>query len=160
MAEKIGMERWQAVMKRVNDKSEYYRMYMIYHRPDLSYTPESARLKPEEKDFIFWDFYYIQPGMEREFEELNKEWVALYKNNNIPVEYDFYVGDIGTEMPVYFYAESGKNDVDFWTQHEKSWKLFGKEGGDLWKKTIVLVRKREMKTGRYRPDLSYIPKEK
>ncbi len=159
-AKKMGMEKLQKIHEREYASIEYYKMFLIRHRSDLSYTLESPRLKPEEKGFIFWDFYYIQPGMEKEFEELNKEWVALYKNNNIPDEYDFYVGDIGTEMPVYFYAESGKSNVDFWTQHRERWRLFGEEGDDLWERIIVLVRKREMKTGGYRADLSYKPKEK
>ncbi len=160
MAKKIGKQRWQAVMKRIDDKSEYYHMYMIRYKPDLSYTPENPRLKPEDANFISIDFYYIQPGKEKEFEEVCKDYNALDKRKKIPNDYSFSVMAIGTEMPLYIGLARGRNASDLFSHWEKQQEIEGEEGKVLWEKTWAVCRKFETKTGWFRPDLSYIPEKK
>jgi hypothetical protein len=50
--------------------------------------------------------------------------------------------------------------ADLWSQAEKRHQAMGKELPDLWWKAMDTIRKFEFKTGWFRPDLSYIPKEK
>lgn len=157
---KMGDENWQALVKSGEGTYEYMKWSIIRHKPDLSYKPEKPRLKPEEANFMVWIFCYIQPDKEREFEELCKEWVALYKRKNIPEKFDTYIGDIGTDMPFYFWEGRAKNAIDFYSQDEKEQEIFGGEHMELWSKTRATLRKFEFKTGWFRPDLSYMPKEK
>jgi len=153
---KMGAE-YQALMKRFSGTYEYIHMYMWYLNHELSYTPENPRLKVEEVKTIYYTYLYFKPGMEKEAEEIAKKWKALYKSKNISDLYYLYVGDIGTDMPVYCVVGGGKSSADFFSQAEKNDKLLGEEAMALWEKTLKLCRKIEQKTGRPRPDLSLIP---
>ncbi|MEE8179531.1 MAG: hypothetical protein V3T89_00215 [bacterium] len=153
---KMGAE-YQALMKRFSGTYEYIHMYMWYLNHDLSYTPENPRLKVEEEKNIYYTYLYFKPGMEKEAEEIAKKWKALYKSKNISDRYYLWVGDIGTDMPVYCVLGGGKSAADFFSQAEKNDKLLGEEAMALWEKTLKLCRKIEQKTGRPRPDLSLIP---
>lgn len=156
---RMGVEQHKALYKRLADTYEHYSIFMMYSRPDLSYIPENPRLKSREGNFIFLDIFYIQTGKEEEFEKVLKEFVALEKSKNISEEINMFVGDIGTEMPVYIAALSAKNNSDFFTHNEKMWEILGKEGDVLFQKVMSLVRRREFKRIWFLPDLSYIPKE-
>jgi hypothetical protein len=63
-------------------------------------------------------------------------------------------------MPFYFFVHSGMSAADMWTEAEKRHDAMGQELFDLWWKAMKTTRKFESKTGWFRPDLSYIPKEK
>ena len=160
MEKKVELERWQDVFKRVNEKSEYYNMYFIRYRQDLSYTPENPRLKPEDAKFISIDFYYIKPGKETEFEKVCKDYSALDRRKEITNSYYFAVMDNGPDMPLYIGFATGKNASDLFIHWEKQQEIEGEEGKVLWEKTWAVCRRFETKTGWFRPDLSYIPKEK
>jgi hypothetical protein len=160
MWSKIGTEKLQALHNRVVD-AEIERVYQFWFmRPDLSYFPENPRLKPEETGFYHWQFVSIIPGKEKEFEEINRQWIALNKRLHNPDPFYTWAGDLGTAMPVYCWIEQGKSAADYFAADENFWKTAGEEGAALSKKTRSLIKKIETKTGRYRPDLSYTPKEK
>ncbi len=150
-------EEYQAMVKRFIGTYEYYHMAMWSLNHELSYTPENPRLKGEEVKNIYYTYLYFKPGMEKETEEISKKWKALYKSKNISDRFYLWVGDIGTDMPVYCVVGGGKSAADFFSQAEKNDKLLGEEAMALWEKTLKLCRKIEQKTGRPRPDLSLIP---
>ena len=161
IAKKLPGEQLQTLMKNYQSTYEYAKYFMFRTRPDLSYTPESPRLKPEEANFTYWGFCYLLPGREREFEKICKEFAALDKSINRPDGWNTFVGDIGMDMPLYFWTMHMKNAADFWNQDEINTKKLGEEKVmELWKRTVALCRKYEYKTGCFRPDLSYLPKEK
>jgi len=155
---KIGAEQGQKIQKLAEGTTEYRKDGLVLLRPDLSYTPENPRLKPEEANFYFWTFFYIRPDKEKEAEEIAKKFVALNKSKNIPDGYDFYVAIMGSEAPLFIIIQKAKNAADFYSQDNN--KLLGEEGKALWEKAWSLVRKYETKQGWFRPDISYIPKEK
>ena len=157
---KMGEDQFKALMKLFEGTCECYHATMARSLPEISYIPENPRLKHEESNFICTDFFYIQPGKEKEFEKVCKEWVTLQKNKNIPDGYSLAVSVMGTELPLYIGNSKGKNAGDYFSQMEKNWKLLGDEGKALMKKTMALCRKIESKNSWFRPDLSYIPKEK
>ena len=166
------LQAWTELGKRMGPKNlhtlysrivaaEIERVYQFwYYRPDISFLPEKERLKPEEIDYYTWDYVWVIPGKEPEFEAVNNEWIALSKAKNARDPFLTYVGDLGTTMPVYVWFEYGKSAADYAATEEKFWKSMGEEGAALSKKTRALIRKIESKTGRYRPDLSYAPKGK
>ena len=160
-AKKMGMEKLQKIREPEYASIEYSRVFLIRYRSDLSYIPDKPRLKPEDANFIYIALCYVKPGKENEFEKICKERVTLDKSINRADGYDTFVGDIGTEMPFYFWVARTKNPADFWRQDEEYAKKAGEEKiMELWNRTIALCRKLEYKTGWFRPELSYIPKEK
>lgn len=159
LTEKVGVENIQSQHKRLAGVIKNITYFFLQHLPEISYMPENPRLKPEERTFYNWAFFYVKFGMEKEFENTLKEWLALYKNKEIPNEYIFYVGSIGTEMPLYIAVESGKEVVDFFTEINKTNEKFGEEGRALWEKTWPLVKRFEMKSCTFCPELSFTPKK-
>jgi hypothetical protein len=158
----MGDENWQTLVKSGEGTHEYMKWSIIRHKPDLSLTPEKPRLKPEQTNYRYWGLCYVQPGKEKEFEDVFKKIITLYRSKNLKnIDYGWklYMGDIGTDMPFYFFVHSGKNAADFCDQAEKRHEAMGKELPDLWWKVLETIRKYEYKTGWYRPDLSYTPKE-
>lgn len=107
-----------------------------------------------------FDICYVKPGKGKELEEINKEWVVLSREKNVPTGFNLFEGDIGTDMPVVVISEKGKDAADFFSQNAKNWELWGEKGRELWKKTEAVYRKIETKTAWFLPDLSYIPEEK
>lgn len=160
IGKKLGEANLQALMKRQGDAIEYYKQYFLRTMPELSYLPKKPRLKPEEKSAFIWDIYYCVPGREKEVEELGKEWMQLLKSKNYNDEVLYYIGDIGTEFPVYYGVLFAKDFADLYAQNKKMWELMGDEGGKLYDKMMPLVRKREGKSGWYRPELSFTPEKK
>ncbi len=139
--------------------AELERTYKFWRfRPDISFLPKNERLKPEEIGYYTWDYVWVIPGKETEFEAINKEWVALSSAKNAQDPFLTYMGDIGTRMPVYCWFEYGRSAADYAATEEKFWKAMGEEGAALSKRTRALIRRMESKTGRARPDLSYWPK--
>jgi hypothetical protein len=158
LARKMGPENLQALHKRIV-AAELERIYQFWiYRPDISFLPEKERLKPEEIGYYTWDYVWVIPGKEAEFEAVNKEWVALSKAKKARDPFMTYAGDLGTTMPVYVWFEYGKSAADYAVTEEKFWKAMGEEGAALSKKSRDLIRRMDSKTGQYRPDLSYAPK--
>lgn len=158
MAQKAG-EEFQAMIKSAEGTLEYSTYFMVRYIPQLSYIPEKPRLKQEESNFILWECFYAQPTKEGEFAEVLKQWQTLYKNKDIPDGWELYVGSLGTEQPLFIAMFRAKSAADYFSQWEKTLELLGEEGQELLKKTVAPLRKFERKSGRYRPDLSYIPKK-
>ena len=80
----IAPEASQKIQKLLEGTMEYRQDGLLVTRPDLSYMPESPRLKPEEINFYRWTFTYILPGKEKEFEETAKKYLPLMRSKNIP----------------------------------------------------------------------------
>jgi len=159
-SKKMGPEQYESLGKSAIGTLDYYHYFLMLYKPELSYIPEKPRIKlREEEHFIFLELFYLYFGKEKEFEEILKEWVDLYKSRNLTDGWETYVGVIGTEMPVYFIVLWGSSAADYFSQLEKIVELLGEEGKALVKKTYAAIKKYEQITERFRPDLSYLPKE-
>lgn len=159
LGKKVG-EPWQAMMNKYVGTYEYVKLGVIRTRPDLSYVPENPRLKPDEGVYIRWGMCYVKPDKVAEFEKIMKKWVALFKEKNIADGFNTFMGEMGTDNPFYFWAESGKSPADFFSHSEKAMEMIGEEAEPLWMKTMGVLRKFEGKGGMFRPELSYIPEKK
>jgi hypothetical protein len=159
LGKKVGKEQWQALMKRYTSTYNSYKSSIYYWMPKRSYYPKTPRLKPAEIKYIKVDLCYIWPGTGKAVADIDKEWVAFYKKNNIAEGFNVYVGDIGTEGPVVVYVTWGKNAVDYHTESAKFHKTYEKEMKILNKKYMPLIRKLESTTEYAHPDLSYQPKK-
>ena len=157
LASRLGPEKFQALHGRLTalESSRILRTWTF--RTDLSFLPVPERLKPGEAGYYTWDYVWLVPGKEAEFEALNREWKTLSAAHKARDPFMTYQGGIGNEEPVYCWFEYGKSAADYALAEEKFWKSLGAEGAALSKRTRALIRRMETKTGRYRPDLSYAP---
>jgi len=159
LEKKMGEEKMKEIEELGAGTYEYVHTYMIYHRPDLSYTPENPRLQPQEANFRHLIYYYIQPDKEKEFQEILKKFVSQPKLKSINDGYDIYFGGIGMNTPVCIIILSGKSAADFETHYEKIWGILGDEAMMMVQELVGMARELDIKTAWFRPDLSYIPKE-
>jgi hypothetical protein len=156
-----GKENIAALMKSLEGAIYRFDTYVFLQDPDLSYWPAKPRLKQGEEKFEYWGFGYVEWGKEKEFEDVLKQWVALYKSKDITSGWETYVGKFGGDLPVYVWDMAGKSAGDFFTEDENITRLLGEEAVKaLNDKTMACCRKYEFKTGRFRPDLSNLPKHK
>jgi hypothetical protein len=154
---RIGPEKFRAIHGRMT-AAELSRVLRFWtFRPDISFLPQPERLRPEQYGYYTWDYVWLLPGKEAEFEALNREWAALSAARKSRDPFMTYHGGYGNEEPVYVWFEYGKSAADYALTEEKFWKSLGDEGAALSKRTRALIRRQETKTGRYRPDLSYAP---
>ena len=159
LAKKAGKQNFDASMKQFDGCYLSHKNYLVRMRPDLSYNPDFGSQIADGMLFRHWDFYYIYPGMEKEADDIAKEWVALSKKVGLPDGYRLYSGSYGTDTPLFIVAQSGKNATDFYTRQEAWFKKAGAEGQALVMKTWKVVRKFYSVNGSIRPDLSVLPKE-
>lgn len=157
MIKRVGADKFGAAMSQFNGCYLSHRNYMVRMRPELSYNPDFGKIS-EDMLFRHWDFYYLQPGMEDQADQIAKEWVALSKKVGAPEGYRLYSSAFGSDGPMFVVVGSGKNAADFYTRQEAWMKKAGTEGQALFAKTWKVIRKFESFDGGVRPDLSVMPK--
>jgi hypothetical protein len=157
VASHIGLEKFRAVHGRMTAAENSRVLKFWTFRPDISFLPVPERLKPGEFGFYTWDFVWVVPGKEADFEAINTDWATLSMAKGARDPFMTYQGGIGTDEPVYVWFEYGKSAADYALAEEAFWKSMGAEGADLSKRTRSFIRRLETKTGRYRPDLSFAP---
>lgn len=156
-----GKDNIAAMMKSLEGAIYYYDTYVFLLDPALGYYPAKPRLKPEEATYLYWAFAYVEWGKEKEFEDVFKQWIALYKSKNAGTRWETYVGKFGANMPLYVLTMGGKSAADFFTDDETVTTLLGEEAVKaLTEKMMACLRKIEFKAGKSRPDLTNIPKRK
>jgi hypothetical protein len=154
---RVGPDRFRALHDRMT-AVELGRVLRFWtFRPDISFLPSPERLKPVDLGYYTWDYVWLVPGKEAEFEALNREWMALSAARGSRDPFMTYQGGYGNEEPVYVWFEYGKSAADYALAEETFWKSLGDAGAALSARTRALIRRTETKTGRYRPDLSYAP---
>ncbi len=157
-ANRIGPAKFQALHAGMSG-CELGRVLRFWtYRPDISYLPRPERLKPEEFGYYTWDYVWLSPGKEAEFEALNREWMALSAARKSRDPFMTYQGGYGNDEPVYVWFEYGRSAADYAQAEERFWTSLGDAGAALSRRTRGLIKRTETKTGRYRPDLSYAPR--
>lgn len=159
VAEKAGKE-YEAIQKGMAGTYESETLGAVLLRTDLSYNPEKPRVKTEEMNFVWWNYYYIKSGKEKEAEEIAKEWQALWGSKKITDFFNVFQYFLGPDIPAMVAAGGAKSEPDYYSQTEKNIKKMGDEYAALTKKTMDACRKFEQRTGTILRELSYIPKEK
>ena len=157
-------ESYATLEKKMAEATEYWREAVVYLRPDLSYTPAESRIKAEDPNYVFFEFTYILPEKETEFETFYKDWGALCRKIGFRIGYIAYRGIFGTDNPLYISTMIAKTQADTFVEEERIMKTLGPdeqaELGTMYEKAYTYFRKYETRHGRSRPDLSYIPKSK
>ena len=155
---KSGEEAYDKIEAAFEGTYDFTRSWTCLWHRDLSYQPETTEEESEEaNDFNYWGLCYVKQGKGEAMREVFKKWVELYKSKNISKGFDFYQGDVGTDMPFMFWSITAKNATDYYQKGDEIREALGEEGSALWKETEALLRGFDPVTGWYRKDLSYIP---
>jgi hypothetical protein len=157
---KTGGPEFEAMMKKTAGSMAFYNGGAIVLRNDLSYVPETPRIKMEDAPYICWDYYYIIPERQTEAEQIAKEWQALYKSKNLPDAFQAWTLVMGPDLPLIVASRWGKSEADYNAEDEKDLKQMGEAYTALAKKTMALCRKYERRTGYRLDSLSYAPAAK
>jgi hypothetical protein len=160
MVEKWGTENYQALEKRINGTFESVNYSVIRYVPRMSYTPENPRLDPMEALFRYWGMCYVKPGKGAEVRKNFIKIVEMCKEKNIDTGFNTYVVEFGNDTPCYFYSEIGKSAGDFWSHAENTHEQLEDEILEIWNDTLTCFRRYVPNTGRFRPELSYLPEQK
>ena len=153
--ESIGQERFKSLIAKADAATVSRERLFTKHRAELSYTPENPALKSEDVKFINYNFIYVTPGQEETFEEVAKEFVALYKNNCIDRGWNVYESVTGTDLPLFVIIETGKSRAEYAASEERIETLLEEQIKELGKKANSCIRKIVRMEGKPRPDLSY-----
>ena len=146
---------WKAFIG--TQESTLNRIYV--HRPDLSYNAETNYLEGKDANFLQLYVTYPMYGMGRNFEKVCRQWVELYKSNNIDASYNTYEILEGDETPSYFFVMSGENAAGFYAKNMERWGIIKEEGTELQQEMFSLLRKVDVKHLWFRKGLSYVPGE-
>ena len=159
-------ETWGAKLKENNEtdihkayKGKYDHMMVktIVWSSELSYKPTVPRLKEGERAFVRWWFCYLYPGEDSEFYNKQVKYVDFFKKANAITGFDTYWGMMGTEMPLIIYIERYKDEMDMLTTRDELFNSLDPKVSELWEDMKQHIRKVEIKTGWFRPNLSYMP---
>jgi hypothetical protein len=135
-----GKEKWSELWDRQEVTTQYRKTYILNYSPEYSFSPE----KMGESNYWRNQHWYVEPGKEKEFRSILKEWVAVYDKKKIPVGYEVYVGGIGTNIPVYSVLFRGKDVPDIWQKFDKIGEIGGPEVRVLRKKMEALTKRIEI----------------
>jgi len=157
---KDAEKEFEAIQKNLDGTYESETLGVVIFRTDLSYSPKKQRVKTEDVNFVWWNYYYIKPGKEIEAEKIAREYQALWGSKKISEYFNVYQYFIGPDIPALVSAGGALSAADYYSHMEKSIKKMGEEYLALSKKSMDICRKFEQKTGRILLELSYVPIEK
>ena len=151
----IGTEKFTGMMEAMESAIHHVDSFHVVRRADLSYSPETPSLEPDEVTYVHYAFYYVTHNKKKQFAELAREFAELYESRNIGLGWTIYESITGADLPVFVVAQAAKSQSDYYTRRDEVHELLGEEGKQLGKKALTLVRRVEHKDGWTRPELSY-----
>jgi len=153
-------DRYKAVTEAFKGTYESTRMCVYAFDQKYSMFAQEETMESGEDNFIFFDFYYFEPGTEMELNQLLDEWKAFLADKKIVQAWEFYWGMMGTDNPLLVMAASAKDQVEFWQENARMWETLGTEAETYVQRMMKYVRKQEQKTAWFQKELSYAPAEK
>jgi hypothetical protein len=136
-------------------KTNFMKPIIIQWLPDLSNMPEGT-MDFGKMQYFRWGRCYVKVGFEDKFIQNWGKWLKLFKENEIEIGWNLYTGRIGTENPFFWWGEIFDSPLDMETKRAKAFQTMGDQPDKLWNETLQYLRKIEIKTGWYRPNLSFV----
>ncbi len=150
------LEKWD------QEKSDTFRKTKITNysftmnvKNELNYQPENSRLGEGEAKFVYWQEFYLFPGVEEEAEALVKEAVEILKSKNHDNAWYFGYGGIGYESPCMIAWIWSKDRHDYWEHDKKFNDMYSETFKEINNKFIPLIRTKKTKDMWYLEELSY-----
>ncbi len=151
----VGSKRWDEINARGDQTLSSFNQFVMVQRPDLSYVPAAPRLKPEERRFEHWMFYYTQPGKEDEAESIARDYVALFRKKNVTDGFTVFTVPMGHDLPLMIISSSARSAADFAEADEKLLAALAADIRPLQMRALAITRHAEAHDAYFRPDLSY-----
>lgn len=142
---------------RMRDATRFSSEYLIRYRPDLSYTPNNPRFKPEEQLFIRSDYYYTSPKGKGPFERVMKNLRGLHHQKALSTGYRVFEIVLGPEKPGYLVSVGGRSQEELEKVLAADQVILGNAGDALLSRVRNIAGKTERHNDRLRLDLSYFP---
>jgi hypothetical protein len=107
---------------------------------ELNYTPENSRIAEGEGKFVYWQEFYLFPGVEEEAEALVKEAVEILKSKNHDNAWYFGYGELGYESPCMIAWIWSKDRHDYWEHDKKFNDMYPEAFKEINNKFTPLIR--------------------
>ena len=159
MINRIGMETWDAMTAKSDALVDYTTTNFYVERQDLSYWPEAMAASADDMMMRHYDWLYPKPGMQDEFVEVLKEWVALYQEHDLDTGWTTFQAVSGDELPLFVLSTPAENLAEFAAMGDAIDELLGEAGEELMQKSMAMLRKYEHNNAWLRPELSLMPDE-
>lgn len=156
MAEKGGAD-FQEMMKAGSETTTHFDEYIMLYRTDLSHHPADPRVPMVEAAVYRWDFYYLQPEMAMEAEQVARDVAALYEEKGIRDAYGVFQAVLGADMPFLVVSVPGKSVADIETRLAEIATALGDSWAPIQARIHAATRDYVSKYVRPRPDLSLAP---
>ncbi len=155
-AKKVKDDEFDLAVAYLAEAVESYYYYVLEYHPDWSYLPANDDWN-EGQPYRKWNFVYVMPGMEDQFEGALASWKQLYQDKEISTGYRVFKGFLGVEQPLYLLTTWSKDPLEYHTNLQTTMEALGDDGGILWAKLMEYVRDIEVVEGWYLPQYSYAP---
>ena len=126
-------------------------------RPDLSYSPSSARLSADEAAFTRVTFIYPHPEHALHFEGQLQKSAALRKKHGISDGTAVFQLVIGADAPAFAVLVNAKDEVDFAVAAAKTTEKLGAGWQAILQESGPMIRRLEYSTSAARPGLAFTP---
>lgn len=157
MINEIGWEKWEEMSAdHLVDNRE---MNFYVELAEQSFHPEGFAEAMAEKPFRRFDRLYPKSGMEDEFNDVLKEWVAFYSEHGLEAGWTAYQAVSGDDLPLVVLITPAASASAFHLLGEKEEAVMAEAGMELWAKTMEMLRGYEANDATFRPELSMIPEE-
>ena len=157
-------EIYDRVPEQVNKIREGYtgthestRSWTCYSDRELSFRPTGHAETGASDPFVFLGFCYPQKGKMDQARNAMNGFVKLAREKQAQMGWETYIGDLGVESPMFFWASFARDAIDFQTRNSADFDIMGERADELWNELSGVMRKYEEKSGWFRKDLSYDP---
>jgi hypothetical protein len=157
MVEEAGRDEWMEISSRSDEAVTSRSMNFFVERSELSYEPASPRLTEEEAVMRHYDWIYVTPGKDSDLEGIFREWVELYKANDVDSGWTTFQAVTGNDLPLYVISTPAASRADYETNGDQLDELLGEAQEDLMNRGWVLMRDFKHNDAWMRPDMSVVP---
>lgn len=155
--QKSNME-FNLIWELMTESMESYHSYIVKYDKANSYVPDGNNWM-DGFPYRKWNYYYFNPGTEKEVDEILAAWKNLYVEKGLMTGYRVYRGVMGIEQPLVIFTSWAKTPLEYHENLEANIEILGEEGSVLLLGMIELANKIETIEGYFVPEFSYQPKK-
>ena len=157
MVDEIGRETVEAVNAKSTALVSHSALNFYVERRDLSYYPDALEAASAEMPMRHFDWLYVEPGKESEFEAIMKEWVGLYEEHGIETGWLANQAVTGDDLPMFVLITPADGMAAWATENEAVDAMLGEADDELIQRSLALMRAYKPTNAMFRPELSVLP---
>lgn len=147
--------KWEALEKRMGATLTCMDRIVAMRVDKASYHPEKPRLDPGEAKYRYYDYFYVQPGKEKDFVHLCGQLAGVAAKGGFTDPWTVYSVIVGQKMPLFVIVSIAKDQGDYGQAMKDFSKAVGDEGKKLMAGIMDITRKYKGEGQWYVPSLSY-----